>query len=176
MKLKNVSRYYPEEMPFGNGIQYFQSEDGLDFYASLDKFTKRYKLLTEPGTGVIRSFAEDVSTLYPVGFDVVETDDLPDGFSIDGEWQFVDGEVVPRVYTPAEILIMDTGKRDRLMTTASARITALTEAQEDDDITPEEVAELGALRTYRVSLRRLELVEGTETVWPDNPASSSQKN
>jgi len=176
MILKNVSRYYPEEMPFGNGVQYFQCADGQDFYESMDKFTARYKLCIDPGSAVIRSFAEDVSTLYPAGFDIAETDVLPDGFSINGDWQFVGGKVVPRVYTPAEQLVMDTNKRDMLMTAASARITALTEAQEDDDITPEEVAELGALRSYRVSLRRLELVEGTETVWPDNPALSSKKN
>lgn len=31
MELINVKRYYPEEMPFGNNVQYFQSEDGKDF-------------------------------------------------------------------------------------------------------------------------------------------------
>lgn len=39
MKLNNVTRYYPEEMPYGEGVQYFQSENGEDFYEALDKFT-----------------------------------------------------------------------------------------------------------------------------------------
>ncbi len=61
MELRNVTRYYPEDMPYGEGIQYFRSEDGQDFYESLDKFTKKYKLCTHPETGVIYSMAEDVS-------------------------------------------------------------------------------------------------------------------
>lgn len=86
MELKNISRYYPDEMPYGDGVQYFQSEDGLDFYESWDKFTKKYKLCVEPNTGIIRSVAEDVSILYPPGFTIVETDTLPDGFNVYGEW------------------------------------------------------------------------------------------
>ena len=31
MQLINVKRYYPEQKPFGNDVQYFQSEDGKDF-------------------------------------------------------------------------------------------------------------------------------------------------
>ena len=29
MELKNITRYYPENMPYGNNVQYFQSEDGF---------------------------------------------------------------------------------------------------------------------------------------------------
>ncbi|EIL8415197.1 TPA: tail fiber assembly protein, partial [Escherichia coli] len=79
MELRNITRYYPEEKPYGEGIQYFRSEDGQDFYESLDKFTKKYKLCIHPETGVIYSVAEDVSRLYPVGFTIVEVDALPEG-------------------------------------------------------------------------------------------------
>ncbi|ENE8564353.1 DUF4376 domain-containing protein [Salmonella enterica] len=75
-------------MPYGEGVQYFQSEDGQDFYQSLDKFTKKYKLCVDPDTGIIRSAAEDVSTLYPGGFNIVETDVLPEGFDILGGWSW----------------------------------------------------------------------------------------
>ncbi|MEB7182540.1 tail fiber assembly protein [Escherichia coli] len=95
MELRNVKRYYPEDMPYGEGIQYFRSEDGLDFYESLDKFAKKYKLCTHPETGVIYSMAEDVSRLYPAGFTVVEADKLPDGFNIEGDWCFCNGKVLP---------------------------------------------------------------------------------
>ncbi|CAD6115244.1 phage tail protein [Escherichia coli] len=95
MELRNVKRYYPEDMPYGEGIQYFRSEDGQDFYDSLDKFTKKYKLCTDPETGVIYSMAEDVSRLYPAGFTVVETDKLPDGFNIEGDWYFSKGKILP---------------------------------------------------------------------------------
>ncbi|ENW8692012.1 phage tail protein, partial [Escherichia coli] len=83
MELRNVTRYYPEDMPYGENIQYFRSEDGQDFYESLDKFTKKYKLCIHPETGVIYSMAEDVSRLYPAGFTIVEVDELPEGFGIE---------------------------------------------------------------------------------------------
>lgn len=88
MELKNVSRYFPSEMKYGSSVIYFQSEDGKDFYDSLNKFTKRYKLCIESDSGIIRSCSEDVSTLYPGGFSLVECDELPDGFDIHGGWQY----------------------------------------------------------------------------------------
>lgn len=99
MELKKVARYYPDHVPYGDDIQYFRSEDGQDFYESLEKFTKKYKLCIEPDTGIIRSVAEDVSTLYPSGYSVVETDVLPDGFDISGRWGF-DGTKVIDLMTP----------------------------------------------------------------------------
>lgn len=95
MELRNVTRYYPKEMPYGEGIQYFRSEDGQDFYESMDKFTKRYKLCIHPESGVIYSMAEDVSRLYPTGFTIVEVDELPEGFGIEASWYYKDGEVLP---------------------------------------------------------------------------------
>ncbi|HIF3725152.1 TPA: tail fiber assembly protein, partial [Escherichia coli] len=34
MQLINVKRYSPENTLYGNDVQYFQSEDGKDFYES----------------------------------------------------------------------------------------------------------------------------------------------
>lgn len=95
MELKNVVIYSPEKKPVGDAFLYFCSEDGKDFYDSLDKFTKKYKLCIDPDTGIVRSVAEDVSRLYPAGFTVVETDVLPDGFDIYGGWCFINGKVKP---------------------------------------------------------------------------------
>ncbi|MBF5975795.1 phage tail protein [Escherichia coli] len=91
MELINVKRYYPEHKPYGEDVQYFQSEDGRDFDESIPLFTKKYKLCISPVTGIICSVAEDVSALYPAGFTVVEVDELPEGVNIDGNWQFSDG-------------------------------------------------------------------------------------
>lgn len=91
MQLINVKRYYPKDKPYGEDVQYFQSEDGRDFYESIPLFTKKYKLCISPVTGIICSVAEDVSALYPAGFTVVEVDELPEGVNIDGNWQFSDG-------------------------------------------------------------------------------------
>lgn len=91
MELKNITRYYPENIPYGNNVQYFQSEDGKDFYESLSLFTKKYKLCIIPDSGVICSISQDASALYPAGFSVVETDELPEGTDISGNWKFDNG-------------------------------------------------------------------------------------
>lgn len=96
MQLKNVTRYFPDEMLYGNGVQYFESDDGIDFYDSLSLFTKKYKLCIEPDSGIIRSISQDVSALYPAGFTVVEADELPEGIDISGNWMFKDG-VISRI-------------------------------------------------------------------------------
>lgn len=95
MELKNITRYHPENMPYGNNVQYFQSEDGKDFYESLPLFTKKYKLCITPDSGVICSISQDASALYPVGFSVVESDELPEGTDISGNWKFDDGVISP---------------------------------------------------------------------------------
>lgn len=58
MQLRNVTRYYPEHMPFGENIQYFIDENGLDFYNSIDTFKLKYKLCIHPDTKVIHSVSE----------------------------------------------------------------------------------------------------------------------
>ncbi|HAU6887733.1 TPA: tail fiber assembly protein [Salmonella enterica subsp. enterica serovar Ball] len=93
MELKNVTRYIPDDPDYDNNFLYFRSEDGQDFYESLNKFTKRYKLCID-SEGVIRSVSEDVSRLYPAGFSVVEVNKLPAGFNIYGDWKYSNGAVV----------------------------------------------------------------------------------
>ncbi|EDP8849029.1 phage tail protein, partial [Salmonella enterica subsp. enterica] len=60
MELKNVTRYIPDDQDYDNNFLYFRSEDGQDFYESLSKFTKKYKLCID-SENIIRSVAEDVS-------------------------------------------------------------------------------------------------------------------
>ncbi|EHR9136830.1 tail fiber assembly protein [Escherichia coli] len=115
MELRNVSRYYPEDMPYGDGIQYFCSEDGQDFYDSVNKFTKKYKLCIHPDTGVIYSMAEDASRLYPAGFSIVEVDELPEGFCIEARWYYRDGEILP---VPVDYRQQAETQRNRLLSEA----------------------------------------------------------
>lgn len=119
MELKNVKIYSPENPPYGDGIVYFQSEDGKDFYESQSLFTRKYKLCIESDTGVIRSIAEDVSTLYPAGFSVVETNYLPDGCDIYGGWMY-ENEVVKAV--PVDFGAKAESERQRLLSDAATTI------------------------------------------------------
>lgn len=172
MELRNVTRYYPENMPYGEGVQYFRSEDGQDFYESLDKFTKKYKLCIHPETGVIYSMAENVERLYPVGFTIVEVDELPDGFCIEARWYYKDGEVLP---VPVDYRLQAESE--------CARLTAIAEREISDKktdlllgiISDEEKEKLKAWRIYAKELQAMDLSTITDKTsyraieWPASP-------
>ncbi|HBC0566351.1 TPA: tail fiber assembly protein, partial [Escherichia coli] len=69
----------------------------------------------------------------------------------------------------APSLAVATQRRDSEMALASARINSLAEAQDDGDITSEELAELAAWRIYRTALRRLDISTAPEIIWPERP-------
>ncbi|EDW6206124.1 tail fiber assembly protein [Salmonella enterica] len=73
------------------------------------------------------------------------------------------------VLTPALVnyVAIAADERDKLMASATARINQLVEAQDDDDITADELSELTALREYRTNLRRLELSTAPDIDWPE---------
>ncbi|BAN98647.1 hypothetical protein E05_38810 [Plautia stali symbiont] len=148
MELKNVSCYSPDNMPYGHGVQYFKSEDGQDFYESLNLFTKKYTLCIEPDTGIIRSMAEDVSSLYPAGFTVVDVDELPDGVDISGDWLFEGEKIVPRIPTQGERVAKAKFKKAALMQQASTVIAPLQDAVDLDMATDAEKALLLSWKKY----------------------------
>ncbi|EDJ1200828.1 tail fiber assembly protein [Salmonella enterica] len=136
MELKNVSRYIPGDQDYDNNFLYFRSEDGQDFYESLSKFTKKYKLCID-SENIIRSVAEDVSCLYPAGFSVVEVNKLPAGFNIYGDWQYKKGAVVA---VPVDYHAKAETTRQKLLTDANSTIAdwrtelALGEISDDDKV------------------------------------------
>lgn len=172
MKLKNITRYYPENIPYGNNVQYFQSEDGKDFYESLSLFTKKYKLCIHPDTGVIHSVSEDVSALYPAGFSVVEVDELPESMNINGGWQFVDGVVsaVPVNWNAAA-----ENQRVSLLSSANDTIEDWRTELKLDMISDENKARLTRWMTYIGEVKNMVLsdVKSKEQydsiVWPVKP-------
>ncbi|MGX8943288.1 hypothetical protein ACWWJF_28030 [Symbiopectobacterium sp. Eva_TO] len=74
MELINVRQYIPDELFFGDGIQYFIDEHGRDWFQSVPLFTKKYAMVIEPKSRIIRGITDNVSRLYPAGFNVVEVD------------------------------------------------------------------------------------------------------
>ncbi|EIF9752789.1 tail fiber assembly protein [Salmonella enterica] len=137
MELKNVNRYIPDDPDYDNNFLYFRSEDGQDFYESLSKFTKKYKLCID-SENIIRSVSEDVSRLYPAGFSVVEVNKLPAGFNIYGDWQYKKGAVVA---VPVDYHAKAETTRQKLLTDANSTIAdwrtelALGEINDDDKST-----------------------------------------
>lgn len=172
MRLNNISRYYPDVMPDGDGVQYFVSENGKDFHKFMRYFKKKYKLLINENA-VVLSCAEDVSTLYPVGFSVVEINELPDDFDTLGGWMFnKKGEVVP--YAPWYQSIVEkerTTRTNDAMTDALLLTGKVTLNLASDD----EKRLFAALSDYINQLKALDFsgVIDAETraafVWPEKP-------
>ncbi|WP_128869209.1 tail fiber assembly protein [Shigella boydii] len=176
MELRNVTRYYPEGMPYGEGIQYFRSEDGQDFYESLDKFTKKYKLCTHPETGVIYSMAEDVSRLYPVGFTIVEVDELPEGFDIEANWYYRDGEVLP---VPVDYSKLAEKQRQRLLNEAKEITSDWKTKLELGTISDDDKVRLTQWMEYIKAVKVLDLSTATDEIsfdainWPERPDAAA---
>lgn len=89
----------------------------------------------------------------------------------DGKRQLWDGKMiwVDAPINPEELIENAEFRRNSEMKAATTRINALVEAQEDGDITPEEEAELTALRAHRTWLRRLDLSTAPDIQWEEMP-------
>jgi hypothetical protein len=167
MRLNNLQLYSPEDKPQGEDVQYYIDADGKDWFESLPLFTKPFAIGINPETSIIYCSCENVSTMYPLGLDVIDVDALPTGIN-EGWWMWDGAKIVP---VPTDHKQAATARVNELMTAATSRINALVEAQDDDDITQEELAELAALRTYRSSLRRLDISTAPDITWPEMPVS-----
>ncbi|ECL1704420.1 tail fiber assembly protein [Salmonella enterica] len=153
MELKNVTRYIPDDPDYDNNFLYFRSEDGQDFYESLNKFTKRYKLCIN-SEGVIRSVSEDVSRLYPAGFSVVEVNKLPAGFNIYGDWKYSNGAVVA---VPVDYQDKAEVTRQKLLNDANITITDWRTELALDEISDDDKATLTKWMAYIKGLKSLDL-------------------
>ncbi|MGB3253698.1 tail fiber assembly protein [Buttiauxella gaviniae] len=150
-------------------IEFCEDENGIDWYHCRAFFSPDTLKVTYDTNGRIIAASTDVTMLRPVNLSVAEISlsDVPPGFdAVQGEWLFSQGEIIP---VPVDAVAVATQQRDSEMTATTLRITALTQAQEDDDITLDEETELAALREYRTSLRRLDLSVAPDIDWPVAP-------
>ncbi|EAX4120859.1 tail fiber assembly protein [Salmonella enterica] len=153
MELKNVHRYIPDNPDYDSNFLYFRSEDGQDFYESLSKFTKKYKLCID-SENIIRSVSEDVSRLYPAGFSVVEVNKLPAGFNIFGDWQYKKGAVVA---VPVNYHAKAETTRQKLLDAANSAIADWRTELALDEISDDDKATLTKWMAYIKGLKSLDL-------------------
>ncbi|ECF6028501.1 tail fiber assembly protein [Salmonella enterica subsp. salamae] len=169
MKLKSVKRYYPDDMPFGENIQYFIDENGVDFYSAIEHFNLKYKLCIHPETKVIHSVSEDISKLYPAGFDIVETDNVPYDDIISGKYQFVDNRIIMRTYNEIEITQITNMEKSERLKLANKKIMPLQDAVDLGIATTEEMQRLDAWKKYRVEINRTNASNSLNISWPLPP-------
>ncbi|EDW5023145.1 tail fiber assembly protein [Salmonella enterica subsp. enterica serovar Albuquerque] len=169
MKLKSVKRYYPDDMPFGENIQYFIDENGVDFYSAIEHFNLKYKLCIHPETKVIHSVSEDISKLYPAGFDIIETDNVPYDDIISGKYQFVDNRIIMRTYNEIEITQITNIEKAERLKLANKKIMPLQDAVDPGIATTEEMQKLDAWKKYRVEINRTNASNSLNISWPLPP-------
>lgn len=175
LTLKNFTQYTPEhaDMMVPNAI-FIESEDGLDWYFHLKRFADDTMKFTFNSEGVVTSMNKDVTYLWPIGQSVSElpANELPEGFTNNGQWVFNGEAIVPRVLSSDEQVAKATVYRDNLI--AVARRT-MTEWQTDlalGDISDEDMALLRAWNTYVKALKALDLSTAPDIEWPAEPATS----
>ncbi|CAH6661000.1 tail fiber assembly protein [Pseudocitrobacter vendiensis] len=164
MRLNNFQRYYPENNS-GVPIAYLQSDSGADWYDSQKLFSDDTWKIVFDSDGVIVSFSNDISMLFPVGMSVAEVDDIPDGVDINGGWMF-DGEFITPVPEGADTAAQ---RKTALMSVATAVIAPLQDADDMDIATDEEREALLLWKKYRVLLSRVDVSKAPNIKWPEVP-------
>lgn len=127
---------------------------------------KKHAMVIEPNSGIIRGISDDVSRLYPAGFNVVEVDTLPEECDCNGGWIFDGEKVVKRIYLPDELKEQARRKQRRLLDEATKVITPLQDAADLDMATDAEKSALLAWKKYRVLLNRVDI---SNAEWPALP-------
>ncbi|EAU3872041.1 tail fiber assembly protein, partial [Salmonella enterica] len=132
-------------------------------------FKLKYKLCIHPDTKVIHSVSENISTLYPAGFDIVESDSLPYDDIISGKYQFVDNKIIPRTYNEVELTQITNAEKSKKLKLANEKIRPLQDAVDLGIATDEEIQKLGAWKRYRVEINRIDTSNLLDISWPLPP-------
>ncbi|EGP2907675.1 tail fiber assembly protein, partial [Salmonella enterica subsp. enterica serovar Muenster] len=106
LNIKNFIPYTPEpDDTLFAGAAHLQSEDGQDWYGCQQLFSADTLKITYDDNDIITCITRDISGLWPAGQSVAELPDTDENrlADISGGWQFKDGKVVQRAYSPEEL-------------------------------------------------------------------------
>ena len=173
--LKNLKKYTPDDeyslfLMKEHSAEFFISEDGRDWYKSQADFLPDTLKIAYDEAGIIRSISNDVSSIYPRGFSVVEVDITKANKSVDifGGWVFDNGEIKPRQYSQEELRAQAEENKSELLSAAASAIAPLQDAVDEEMATAEEITMLSEWKKYRVKVMR---VDTTKPEWPTPPGS-----
>lgn len=160
----------------GEPVLYLRDENGSDWYDVVPLFDEYSTLkVGYYDDGHVGTFSTNIYAFAPVNMSVVELPATDENMQVTfgGEWFYKDGKLF------RDYQVVAATERDRRIYETTERINWLTSAQEDGDISAGELAELNALRTYRASLRRLDLSNITDQtsyraiIWPEHPNAAA---
>ncbi|CAM4057539.1 tail fiber assembly protein [Xenorhabdus thuongxuanensis] len=166
---KKFVEYTPTSKPYGNCL--YLTNAGGDWYEQQQNFKPDTLKIAYDDDGIIRSFSDDASTLCPIGLYVAEIvkNDVPADFGWDHEWVFINGEITPRIQTPAELQQQAESQKQQLMFSAANSIAPLQDAVDLGMATDAEKSALTAWRKYRVLLNRVDCATVPDIQWPEPP-------
>ncbi|ATI62777.1 tail fiber assembly protein [Edwardsiella tarda] len=161
LHLKNLIQYLPEtdeqkEIAEQYNAIFWRDELGRDWYQSIALFQQDTFKVKYLSNGVICAIDKDASAICPDGGSVVEVDVLPDGVDVNGNWQFVDGNITHRIYTSDELTSQANRNKQNLLAEATKAIAPLQDAVDLGEATPEEEARLKAWKKFRVNVNRID--------------------
>ncbi|WP_109911437.1 tail fiber assembly protein [Providencia rettgeri] len=168
MQLNNFIQYIPNDEKKIQNIQYFISDNGIDFYESFEKFKLKYKIGFDK-QGIIRTVSEDISAIYPLDLSIVDVASLPDNFDIDGQWIFENGEIKQYIFTLEEVIFFANQQKKTLLDKAAAIIAPYQDAIDLGIATDKELKQLNAWKQYRVDLNRIDTATAPDIAWPEKP-------
>lgn len=155
-------------------VLFMSCDQGVDWYEAVTTFANDTYKIQYDSNGVINSVTQDASMFTPLGYSVLELPELPatvDVLLSGSVWVVRDGKVVPKVFTPAELMSKNRDRKERLLSQATEQMSPLQDAVELNIATDEEAERLLVWRKYRVVLSRIDVAQTDGIEWPQPPVA-----
>lgn len=164
---KNFVISKQEHDPELNGlVVYHVDEEGRDWYELQLTFRDDTIKVGYNPQGLVCTVSQHVYALCPTGLSIVEVESLPENFVLEyGAYEYLNGEVVPRIPTNEEVATAADERRKQLMSAISVELATLEDIAASGTATEKELNRLAALKQYRIALMRLD----TTQPWPVLP-------
>ncbi|MEX0448092.1 tail fiber assembly protein [Xenorhabdus sp. SGI246] len=174
LHLKNFKKYSPDnekekEIERKFRAIFYRNENGDDWYKSISKFNENTYKIKYNSNNVICAINKQASAICPEDGSIFEVESLPDGVDILGNWQYINGSIVPREYTKDELIIQAKKKKQELLIDANAVISPLQDAVDLNIETEQEIIALTEWKRYRVMINRIDCSNTPNIKWPKKP-------
>jgi hypothetical protein len=170
----NFTLYEPKVVSFelrGLNVQFLKSDSGEDWYQCQKLFAKDTVKIAFDDRGVICSYSEDISSLWPINLSVAEVPNniMARQLDISGRWVFDGKNIAKRIYTPEEHQEQARAEQRTRIASATNMIAPLQDAVDLDMVSDAEKARLESWKKYRVMLNRLDITTAPDIDWPSAP-------
>ncbi|HEJ8088337.1 TPA: tail fiber assembly protein [Serratia liquefaciens] len=170
----NFTLYEPKTVSFelrGLNVQFLKSDSGDDWYQCQKLFAKDTVKIAFDAKGVVCSYSQDVSSLWPINLSVAEVPNniMARQLDISGGWVFDGEKIAKRIYTAEEHQEQARIEQRTRIASATKMIAPLQDAVDLGIANAGEKVRLEDWRRHRVMLNRLDVSAAPAIVWPPAP-------